>query len=98
MMKQICKVILFFRTFLDLCPSAWIPSASSGTCIKPHDTMASWGDARKRCKENDGDLVIVVDKKMNEFLLGKTFTVTRINNGVVNFRHQLKPDVRPCAI
>ena len=63
----------YLTSFTADCLSGWIKSPSSGTCIKLYEKMKNWKNARKVCKENGGDLVKIIDTRMNEFIIGETF-------------------------
>lgn len=55
----------------ELCPSEWLPSAASGTCIKVFDEEGSkmtWEKARQQCMNLSGDLIVTLDDSMNNFL------------------------------
>lgn len=54
----------------DLCPPDWLFSAPSGTCIRAYkNSRLSWKHARAKCKEDGGDLVVIYDKAMNDFVI-----------------------------
>ncbi|KAK3743318.1 hypothetical protein RRG08_007556, partial [Elysia crispata] len=50
------------------CPSGWIESTQSGTCIKVYEDKKSWEDARAVCQAAGGDLVKIIDDSMNQFI------------------------------
>ncbi|GFR74403.1 protein kinase C-binding protein NELL1, partial [Elysia marginata] len=50
------------------CPSGWIPSVPSLTCIKPFDEGLSWRKARAQCQKQDADLVKIINYEMDWFL------------------------------
>ncbi|KAK3757266.1 hypothetical protein RRG08_047457 [Elysia crispata] len=52
----------------DLCPSEWLPSSPSGTCIKVHRYEKTWKDARDECRSVGADLVTIADHAMNSFI------------------------------
>ena len=56
---------------MSLCPIGWIRSTDPATCIKVHNDLVSWDDARNTCKHEGGDLVKIVNRKMNIFVAGK---------------------------
>ena len=53
------------------CPSGWIKSTQSGTCIKLYQDKKSWTDARAACQAAGGDLVKILDDSMNQFIWGE---------------------------
>ncbi|KAK3765306.1 hypothetical protein RRG08_027312 [Elysia crispata] len=50
-------------TDLALCPSGWLTSLTSRSCILPYKKFKSWDEARVWCKADAGDLLIKVDKE-----------------------------------
>ena len=53
------------------CPTGWIESTQSGTCIKLYEDKKSWTDARAACQAAGGDLVKILDDSMNDFIWGE---------------------------
>ncbi|KAK3749630.1 hypothetical protein RRG08_049144 [Elysia crispata] len=51
------------------CDLGYIKSEVSGTCIKWSQDKKTWQGARDECKKDKGDLIKVLDEKMNQFLL-----------------------------
>ena len=54
-----------------VCPSGWIPSQQSGTCIKLSREKDSWHGARNICKSDGGDLMEIADDATKLFVSGK---------------------------
>ncbi|KAK3728383.1 hypothetical protein RRG08_011636, partial [Elysia crispata] len=52
------------------CPSRWISTGTfTGTCIRATETrVIQWGDARKACRANGGDLVTSLDDIKYNFM------------------------------
>ncbi|GFO24785.1 Cd209 antigen-like protein c [Plakobranchus ocellatus] len=75
---QCCFLILwtiFFTTFFAeaqislLCEPGWLKTPSGANCVKLFDNPTkSWHDARRACKSNGGDLVIIRDKDKSKFI------------------------------
>ena len=57
-------------TDLALCPSGWLTSLTSRSCILPYKKFKSWDEARVWCKADAGDLLIKVDKEKLNLLYG----------------------------
>ena len=53
------------------CPTGWIESTQSGTCIKLYEDKKSWTNARAACQAAGGDLVKILDDSMNDFIWGE---------------------------
>ena len=67
--------LFFFSSLLASCPTGWIESPQSGTCVKLYDVKKSWEEARAVCREDEADLVKIVDHSMNELIWGKDLFV-----------------------
>ena len=52
------------------CPSDWVPSQASGTCIKAYDDKKTWSDARDACQQDGGDLIKIINAEMDSFVAG----------------------------
>ncbi|KAK3769362.1 hypothetical protein RRG08_062110 [Elysia crispata] len=50
------------------CSDGWIESIEPVTCIKMMGTDKTWQEARTACKSLGGDLVKIVNKRMNDFV------------------------------
>ncbi|GFR59468.1 hypothetical protein ElyMa_005386300 [Elysia marginata] len=50
---------------VDWCPSGWIRSLSTRTCIKLFHNKVTWKKAREHCQLNGGDLVKIKDHETN---------------------------------
>ena len=62
--------------FPVFCPSGWLWSVSSATCIKLINDKMSWQAARNECRSMGADLMKILDSKTNEFVTSKaTFYV-----------------------
>ncbi|KAK3778092.1 hypothetical protein RRG08_050339 [Elysia crispata] len=53
----------------ELCPNGSLPSPNSGTCITLIDERREWSSARGVCQQTDGDLVTILNEKLNQFIL-----------------------------
>lgn len=53
---------------LGSCPTGWTLSPHSGTCLAFAYTKTDWISAKKGCREDNGDLVIITDDSMNQFI------------------------------
>ena len=72
----ILYLFFVFHVCQASCPTGWTENPHSGKCIKLYDEMKSWGQARGACKDDEADLVKIVDEKMNQFISGKENTST----------------------
>ncbi|GFR66989.1 C-type mannose receptor 2-like [Elysia marginata] len=59
------------RPEVQLCPDGWIPSTYSETCIKVYINQVQWDVARDICGSEGGDLVSILNERMNHFLEGQ---------------------------
>lgn len=57
-----------FQDPLTVCPTNWIWSSPSGTCVAIFLRKVTWERARDSCKSERGELLMVFDDKMNHFL------------------------------
>ena len=71
--ENVCAQIIL--PFAATCPSGWIESTRSGTCIKLYVDKKSWTDARAVCQASGGDLVKIVDDSMNQFIWGEQLRI-----------------------
>ena len=54
---------------LAVCPTGWIESSHSRTCIKVYEDRKFWQDARDKCKADHGELVKILDFSMNQLIM-----------------------------
>ncbi|KAK3802824.1 hypothetical protein RRG08_062097 [Elysia crispata] len=59
------------------CSDGWIESRESVTCIKVMENDKTWQEARTVCKSLGGDLVKIVNKKMNDFVYASLYSLVR---------------------
>ena len=56
---------------MGVCPKRWLKVPHTETCIKLYHDRKPWEQAREQCKADGGDLVKIVDFKMNQLILCK---------------------------
>ena len=59
-----------FLTAIEICPSGWLISPASRSCIKVHHTRKRWNDARSQCKADGGDMLTYYDKEKEKLIFG----------------------------
>ena len=59
-----------FLTAIEICPSGWLISPTSRSCIKVHHTTKRWNDARSQCKADGGDMLTYYDKEKEKLIFG----------------------------
>ncbi|KAK3774712.1 hypothetical protein RRG08_000282 [Elysia crispata] len=62
-MPCLCVLLNFYNcaTIKELCPSGWLPSPTSESCIKLYHENKTWDEARSTCQVAGGDLIIKID-------------------------------------
>lgn len=66
-----CQYVLYVvsETLYVPCDPGWTLYPGIGTCLKVFDTAMPWYNARMSCRVDGGDMIRIVDRKMDKFVL-----------------------------